>query len=110
MPVVTPNRVAASMLTVNAVRILLGVRFASVWKLELVDALAGEGEADPAAGLPDHEVDQLGRNELRRADEIAFVLAVLIVGDDDDLAGFDVGDGLFNGSELHDSSVLQRKV
>ena len=41
-----------------------------------------------------HEVDHLGRDQLRRADEVTLVLAVLVIRDDDDLAVLQVFDGL----------------
>ena len=46
----------------------------------------------------------LGGDELRGADEIAFVLAILVVGDDDELARANVGDRLFDGAEWHGST------
>src|SRR5690348_6661293 len=46
-----------------------------------------------------HEVDHLRRGQLRRADQVTFVLAVLIVRDDDDLAVSQVLDGLLDRSE-----------
>jgi hypothetical protein len=79
----------------------LGVRLGLLRKIELIGALTRESEADPAARFTDHEVDQLGRDELRGANEIAFVLAILVVRDDDKLAGFDIGNGLLDCSELH---------
>ena len=75
MPVVTPSR--ASIETVNAVP-----SGASLWSVigrsaELVGALLGQAEADQAAGVRGHEVDRLGRRELRRDRQVALVLAVL---------------------------------
>ena len=86
MPVVTPNRGAASMLTVNAVRNASVFSSPCGGKPELVHALAGERETDHPLRLQ-HEVDQRGRHELRSADQIALVLAILVIGDDDELAG-----------------------
>ena len=88
--------------------ILVGVALGHRREAELVDALAGEREADHAAGALDHEVDQLGRHELRRADQVALVLAILVVGDDDELARGDVGDRLFDGGEWHGSQLKRR--
>ena len=51
---------------------------------ELVGALLGERQADLPACVRDHEVDRLGGRELRGDDEVALVLAVGIVDDDDD--------------------------
>ena len=53
---------------------------------ELVAPLAGEAEADQAASVRRHEVDRLGRRELRGDREVALVLAVGGVDDDDELA------------------------
>ena len=77
MPVVTPSR--ASIDTVKAVS----------WREELacaisgspsgVEPLAGHREADEAAAVGGHEVDGDGRRHLGRDDEVALVLAVLVV-------------------------------
>ena len=44
-----------------------------------------------------HEVDELGRDELGGAHQVALVLAILIVRDDDDLAVAQVLDRLLDG-------------
>ena len=61
--------------------ILVGVYFALLRELELIGPLARKRQANPPAGLADHEVDHLGRDQLRRANQIAFVLAIFIVGE-----------------------------
>jgi hypothetical protein len=73
MPVVTP--VAASMETVR--------------------------QADQSAAVLGHEVDGLWRDEVGRQDEIAFVLAVLLVDKDDHAAGGQFGHQLGNGGDGH---------
>ena len=78
---------------------LLGVPLGHLGQAELVAALAGERQADQAPAVQGHEVDHLGRDQLGRADEIALVLAVLVVGDDDDLAVAQVVDRLLDGAE-----------
>ena len=83
--------------------IFVGVDFTLGSELELVGTLIRQRKADPAPRLPDHEIDHLGRDELRRANEVALVLAILIVSDDDELAGFDVADCLFDCSKLHEA-------
>ena len=55
----------------------------------------GHAELPPAVG--DHEIDDLRRHLFGRADEIALVLAVLGVHDDDDFSGGDGLDGRFDG-------------
>ena len=59
-------------------------------QLERVDLLLGEREADEAAAVLGHEVDRLGRDHLGGHRQIALVLAVLVVDEDDHLAGADV--------------------
>ena len=71
--------------------VLVGVDFALLSELELVGAFSRERKTNPPACFADHEVDHLRRDQLRRADEIALVLAILIVSDDYELARFDVG-------------------
>ena len=55
-----------------------------------VAALGRQRQADQPAPLLGHEVDRLGRGELRREREVALVLAVLVVAHDDHAAGADV--------------------
>src|SRR6185312_9205373 len=66
---------------------------------ELVAAVGRQREADQPAPLLRHEVDRLGRRELRRERQVALVLAVLVVADDDHLALADVLDRLLDGGE-----------
>src|SRR5262249_11154877 len=75
---------------------------------ERVDAIARQGKADHPARLLDHEVDHFGRDQLRRANEIAFVLAIFVVGDDDELAVPDRLDRLLYRSESHVDSLSKR--
>ena len=53
---------------------------------ELVDPLAGQRQADQAAAVLGHEVDRVGRRHLRRDDEVALILAVLVVDQDEHAA------------------------
>ena len=43
----------------------------------------GQRQADQAAAMGRHEVDRAGRAHLRRDDQVAFVLAVLVVDEDE---------------------------
>jgi len=70
-------------------------------QVELVHSLASERDADHAARVLEHEVDRRRGDELRSADEISFVFAILVVGDDDELSCRDVGNGLFDCIEWH---------
>src|SRR5690606_37549519 len=82
------------------------------WQLEQLAALAGHRHADQAAGEAGHEVDVLGGDAFGGDDDIAFVLAVLVIHEDDHLAGADVFDQFFGGIERHRgvSSILQVAV
>ncbi len=66
---------------------------------ELVAASGRQREADPAPGLTGHEVHGFRRGELRGHDEVALVLTVLVVDDDDHLPGRDVLERLLDGRE-----------
>ncbi len=57
---------------------------------ELFAALAGQRQADQAARVAGHEVDRVRRGELRGDDKVAFVLAVLVIDQDEHaaVAGF----------------------
>ncbi len=59
---------------------------------ELVCPVGREAETDQAAGMRGHEVDRLGSRELGRDHEIALVLPVGVVDDDDEAAFADVFD------------------
>ena len=63
---------------------------------QLVETLAGHRQADEPAPEAGHEVDRLGRDLLGRDREVALVLAVLVVDDDDHLSGADVLERLGN--------------
>ena len=94
MPVVVPC--AASTDTVNAVRCASVFSADHQRQLQLVEPLALDRQADHAARVADHERHRLGRDLLGRHDEVALVLAVLVVDDDDDLAARDRGDGVLD--------------
>src|SRR5213592_3269107 len=66
---------------------------------ELVAALAREAEADQPARVRRHEVDRVRRRELRCDHEIALVLAIGIIDDDDEASGADLLDRLFDRRE-----------
>ena len=62
-----------------------------------------EREADQAARALRHEVDDLGRDQLGRADEIAFVLAIFVVGNNEHLTVADRLDRLTPPSQIASS-------
>ena len=108
-----PRRDAEAALGVDAHRERGGQLFAvpvgHLGQAELVAPLAGEREADETPPVQRHEVDRLGRDQLRRADEVALVLAVLVVGHDDDLAVAQVLNSLLDGAESTHGSVPEEQ-
>ena len=97
MPVVTPSR--ASTEIVYAVRSLSLVVRRHQRDLEPVEHVGRHRHADHAAGVADRERHQLRRRLAGGEDQVALVLAVLVVDDDDGLAGGDVGDRPLDGVE-----------
>src|SRR5688500_12322169 len=85
----------------EGIRVLIALRR----EAELIDPLTRERKADHPFRLH-HEVDERRRDELRRANEVTLVLAVLVVSDDDELSGANVGDRLGYRSELHRESGI----
>ena len=77
-----------------------GVVLHLVRQTELLAALYGDGGAQHAAAVAQHEVDVFGRNEFGCHDEVAFVFAVLVVDYDDELTVLEVLNGLFDGVEF----------
>ena len=65
-----------------------------VLEAQLVGALLGQRQADQAAPVLGHEVDGVGRRHLRGDDQVALVLAVLGVDQDDHAAVAQVVDDL----------------
>ena len=68
-------------------------------KIELLEALGRHRDADDAARVLADERDVVGVGELRGEREVALVLPVLVVDDDDHPAAADVRDGLVDGRE-----------
>ena len=82
----------------------VGVAVRHQGKLQGVRPFRREGDAHEAATVADHEVDQLRRRLLRGAHQVALVLPVLVVGDDDQLARGYVANGVGNGVERHEEA------
>ena len=64
-------------------------------QVELFAAREGDGRAEHATRVLEHEVHFLGRNLLGGNNEVALVFAVLVVNDNDEFALAEVFDGLF---------------
>src|SRR5581483_3308985 len=70
-------------------------------ELELAGAFRCDRRADVAGRVVEEERDLLRRHELGRHDQVAFVLAILVIDDDDDLATADRGDCVLDRCEGH---------
>ena len=68
-------------------------------QLELVAALRSQAEADQPAPVGRHERDRLGSDELRGDRQVALVLAIRVVDDDDEAPRADVLDRLLDRRE-----------
>ncbi len=84
----------------------LGVVLDHLRQLEALQLVVLHGSADQAAALAHHEGDDLGGGLLGRDDEVALVLAVLVVDDHDGPAVRDVADRLLDGVERQVRGVL----
>src|SRR5918992_594577 len=73
---------------------------------QLVEPLLRDGHAHDPPPVRDHEVDRLGRSLLGRHDEVALILAIGVVHDDDDVASPDVVEGLLDRRERAGHEVL----
>ncbi len=70
-------------------------------QVELGGPLRGDGRAQVAGGVVEEERDALRRGELGRHDQVALVLAVLVVDHDEDLATGERGHRVLDPSEGH---------
>ncbi len=68
-------------------------------EVEFLGAVVSDGGADEAAAVDGHEVYVFLGAEGGGAEEVGFVFAVWVVGDDDEFAGCDVGDDFVDGVE-----------
>ena len=69
-------------------------------QVEFLAAADGDGCAEHATGILQHEVHHLGGNLLGGADEVALVLAVLVVDNNDEAPLAEVGDGVGDGAQV----------
>ena len=77
-----------------------GVVLHLMFQFEFLGAADGDGCAEHAAAVAQHEVHLLGGYHLGSCDEVAFVLAVFIVHDDDELSLAEVGQRLLYGVQF----------
>ena len=67
----------------------------------MVALFPGQCQADQAAAMRRHEVDDLRRNFLGSNRKIALILAIFIVDDDQDPPGANLLDSLRNADKRH---------
>ena|SRR6478672_9543250 len=65
----------------------------------MVRSILGQREADETAAVPRHEIDRLRRCHLRRDDEVALILAILVVDEDEHAAVACLVDNLLGPDE-----------
>ncbi len=70
-------------------------------QIEIVAAFTGETHADHPGRVPHEERERLGCGGVGGHDQVAFVLAVLVVRDHHDLTAGDGGDRVLDGVESH---------
>ena len=89
--------------------IAVGVAIHHQWQIEGIQALTLHRQADQAPSFSGHEIDLLGRCELGRTDQVAFVFAILIVHNHDRLAIADGRQSIGNGIETNgrNSEILE---
>jgi hypothetical protein len=75
-------------------------------QFEAIADLLGQGQADEAAGVADHEIDRLGRHVFGGKYEVAFILAVFLVDQNDHAPGAQFVNDFLGGGDGHvDSSI-----
>ena len=70
-------------------------------QLQALAALQAHRHADQATAVTRHEVDVLSLTGLTGHDQIAFILAVFVIHQDDHLAGANIFDQFFDAVEFH---------
>ena len=70
-------------------------------QVELAAARLGQRQADQAAAMLGHEVDGFRRDEFGGQHQVALVLAVFLVHQDDHFAGLEVGDDVLYRADVH---------
>ncbi|OIQ64446.1 hypothetical protein GALL_540040 [mine drainage metagenome] len=75
---------------------------------ELGAALSGEGQADQPACMGGHEVDRLRGDMLGGEHQVALVLAVFLIDQDDHAPGLELGDDVGNWGQGHGAAGLRK--
>ncbi len=64
--------------------------------MEFFNSLRRQGETDQPTGMSGHEIDGRGCHMLRGHDEIAFILTIFVIDEDDELPALDVPNCVFD--------------
>ena len=83
-----------------------GVVLYLMGKIQLFGTADGQWSAEHATGLLQHKVDHLWCNLLSGTDKVAFILAVFIIYHDDEFAGLEVNECLFDSVEFQWFHIL----
>ncbi len=70
-------------------------------QVELAAAFLGQRQADQAAGFAGHEADRGRGAGIGGQQDVAFVLAIFVIDQDDHLAGPEILDDRFDGMDGH---------
>ncbi len=73
---------------------------------QLLASILGEGQADQTASVTRHEIDRLRGDRLGGHQQVAFVLPVLIIHDDNHLTLAYILDDFFGAVESHEPAVI----
>src|SRR6185503_1176776 len=76
-------------------------------QVELVTTFFCKWETNQTTGMTGHEIDDFGSDLLSRADEIAFILTIFVVNDDDHPAVADLSDGFVDSRNRHDGMLTE---
>src|SRR4029434_941578 len=76
-------------------------------QVELVTTFFCKWETNQTTGMTGHEIDDLGSDLLGCADEIAFILSIFVVNDNDHPSVADLCDGFLDSRNRHDGMLTE---
>jgi hypothetical protein len=104
MPVVTPSAASIDIGGVLEMRIADHQRQA-----QLPATLLGQRQADQPTAVARHEVDVFRAHMLGRHDQIAFILTILIVHDDDHASRTQIRKNALDRVQRHDAPIIRSR-
>ena len=78
-------------------------------QIERIAAFLGQGQADQAARMLDHEVDGFWRDEIGGEHQVAFIFAVFLINQNDHAASAQFGDNFFGAGNRHVDPLLRNR-